>query len=260
MPARVGVRPRLDERANDLRARVGPGEVEGREAVEVAGVGVRTGCDQQADDDRVGVPHRRAVKWRQGVFVTGVRVAAGAQELPPLAGRSERGAVQRRLGLRTFGDPRLVLKEAGKGVLVFCCGEEEIVAQRSEHMAPERPACGYGLQGRPFATSSPFRRTVTAALRPNGTIESKGVKSIRGRVANITEFLSAPITVDKLRERILERIFGDFIGRADVRELEARLCGLAFERDVVAGALSAGNPTDYLGDVSREDVLNILCP
>ena len=28
------------------------------------------------------------------------------------------------------------------------------------------------------------------------------------------------------------------MGRADVRELEARLCGLAYERDVVAGALS----------------------
>ena len=37
-------------------------------------------------------------------------------------------------------------------------------------------------------------------------------------------------------------------------------CGLAFERDVVAGALSAVNPTDYFGDVSREDLLNILCP
>jgi len=174
---------------------------------------------------------------------------------------------------------------------------------------------------------------VSAALRPKaGKIESKGLKSIRSRVANISEFLSAPITVDELRERILERIFGtrdrtriptltldeadwcaagelleskygtwawnygqnpacnvqrahrfpageidvrldiqqgriaglrifgDFMGRADVLELEARLCGLAFERDVVAGVLSAVNPTDYFGDVSREDILNILCP
>jgi len=28
----------------------------------------------------------------------------------------------------------------------------------------------------------------------------------------------------------------------------------------VAGALSAVDPTDYFGNVSREDVLNILCP
>ena len=34
------------------------------------------------------------------------------------------------------------------------------------------------------------------------------MKSIRSRVANIGEFLGAPIPVDELRERILERIFG----------------------------------------------------
>ena len=49
-------------------------------------------------------------------------------------------------------------------------------------------------------------------------------------------------------------------GLNDVRAIEARLCGLAYERDVVAGALSAVNPTDYFGDVSREDILNTLCP
>src|SRR5690606_23396201 len=50
---------------------------------------------------------------------------------------------------------------------------------------------------------------VTAALRPKpGKVESKGVKSIRSRVANISEFLGEPLTVDELRERIIERIFG----------------------------------------------------
>lgn len=50
---------------------------------------------------------------------------------------------------------------------------------------------------------------VTAALRPKpGKVESKGVKSIRSRVANIVEFLDAPLAVDELRERIVERIFG----------------------------------------------------
>jgi lipoate-protein ligase A len=50
---------------------------------------------------------------------------------------------------------------------------------------------------------------VNAALRPKpGTVESKGVKSIRSRVANISELLREPITVDELRGRILERIFG----------------------------------------------------
>src|SRR6195952_3772131 len=50
---------------------------------------------------------------------------------------------------------------------------------------------------------------VTAALRPKpGKVESKGVKSIRSRVANISEFLREPITVTELRDRIIERIFG----------------------------------------------------
>lgn len=50
---------------------------------------------------------------------------------------------------------------------------------------------------------------VTAALKPKpGKVESKGVKSIRSRVANISEFLREPITVTELRDRILERIFG----------------------------------------------------
>jgi lipoate-protein ligase A len=50
---------------------------------------------------------------------------------------------------------------------------------------------------------------LVAALRPKpGKVESKGIKSIRSRVANINEFLSTPITAVELRERILEKIFG----------------------------------------------------
>ncbi|MBA3889518.1 MAG: lipoate--protein ligase [Gemmatimonadaceae bacterium] len=50
---------------------------------------------------------------------------------------------------------------------------------------------------------------VTEALRPKpGKVESKGVKSIRSRVANISEFVREPITVGELRERLLEEIFG----------------------------------------------------
>ena len=50
---------------------------------------------------------------------------------------------------------------------------------------------------------------ITAALRPRpGKVESKGMKSIRSRVANISEFLATPIDVNELRELILEGIFG----------------------------------------------------
>ena len=50
---------------------------------------------------------------------------------------------------------------------------------------------------------------VVEALRPRpGKVESKGMKSIRSRVANIGEFTAEPLTVDALRDRILERLFG----------------------------------------------------
>ena len=181
---------------------------------------------------------------------------------------------------------------------------------------------------------------VTAALRPKpGKVESKGVKSIRSRVANINEFLVQPVggdivalTVDELRERILERIFGtrdrariptlelseddwsgvralqatkygawtwnygenppsniqrvrrfpageidvrfdvqqgriaglrifgDFMGRSDVGELEARLLSVAYNRDAMIDALGSLDLPSYFGEVSGEDVLGILCP
>ena len=38
-------------------------------------------------------------------------------------------------------------------------------------------------------------------------IVSKGIKSVRSRVANISEFLNAPMTIDEFRERVLTGIF-----------------------------------------------------
>jgi lipoate-protein ligase A len=174
---------------------------------------------------------------------------------------------------------------------------------------------------------------VTAALKPKpGKVESKGVKSIRSRVANISEFLREPITVNELRDRILERIFGsrdrariptlplgdtdwqvaralverrygtwawnygenppcnlqrarrfpageidvrlniqkgriesvrlfgDYMGRSDIGELEARLMGLAYNRDALASVLGSLEMSEYFGDISREEVLALLAP
>jgi lipoate-protein ligase A len=181
---------------------------------------------------------------------------------------------------------------------------------------------------------------VTAALRPRpGKVESKGVKSIRSRVANINEFLvqgaegSEPaLAVRELRERILERIFdtrdrsaipsveltaedwqkvqglratkyaawswnygenppsnvqraqrfpageidlrfdvhqnlisglrifGDFMGRRDVAELEARLRGVAYDRDAMLAAIGDEDLSQYFGEVAREEVLALLLP
>jgi lipoate-protein ligase A len=172
---------------------------------------------------------------------------------------------------------------------------------------------------------------VTAALIPRpGKVESKGVKSIRSRVANITEFLSEPITVIELRERIIERIFGtrdrtkvptlelteddwsavsalvkskygswdwnygenprcnvqrshrfpageidvrvnveggrvaavrivgDFMGREDVAELEARMLGLPYDSASITAALAGVQLDDYFGDVPPSEALDLL--
>ncbi len=40
-----------------------------------------------------------------------------------------------------------------------------------------------------------------------GKIESKGIKSVRGRVANICEFLDAPIEMEAFRQQLLQHIF-----------------------------------------------------
>ena len=174
---------------------------------------------------------------------------------------------------------------------------------------------------------------VTAALRPKpGKVESKGVKSIRSRVANISEFLATPIGVDELRERIIERIFGtrdraqvaslavgesdwaaaralrarkygtdawnygenpasnvqrnqrftggevdvrldvkdgrivsarifgDFMGRRDVDELEALLAGVLYERDAMLDALAEVDMASFFSGISRSEVLGVLCP
>jgi lipoate---protein ligase len=174
---------------------------------------------------------------------------------------------------------------------------------------------------------------VTAALRPKpGKVESKGVKSIRSRVANISEFLREPMDVLELRERIVERIFGtrdraripqipltsadweavhalaagkygtwawnygenpasnvqrarrfpageidvrldvkegriagvrifgDFMGREDVAALETRLLGLPYDHATLERALRDVEPSDYFGDVAREDLLVLLAP
>ncbi|MCE4995817.1 lipoate--protein ligase [Staphylococcus xylosus] len=51
---------------------------------------------------------------------------------------------------------------------------------------------------------------VQNALKVNpAKIKSKGIKSVRSRVANISEFLDEPIEIDKFKEIILKSIFGE---------------------------------------------------
>lgn len=174
---------------------------------------------------------------------------------------------------------------------------------------------------------------VTAALHPRpGKVESKGMKSIRSRVANIDEFLPAPLAVAELRARIIERIFatrerrriptldldaddwrhiqelgtrkyaswdwnygenpacnvqrarrfpagevdvhldirqgriatvrifGDFMGREDVGEIERRLAGIPYQRTAVADALAERDLAAYFGAIAHEEFVNLVCP
>jgi lipoate-protein ligase A len=49
---------------------------------------------------------------------------------------------------------------------------------------------------------------IVSALKVNADkIKSKGIKSIRSRVANITEFLTKPMTIEQFRTALLETIF-----------------------------------------------------
>lgn len=58
---------------------------------------------------------------------------------------------------------------------------------------------------------------VVSALNVNPEkIKSKGVKSIRSRVANISEFLAEPISMEEFKQRLLLSIFGG----ADIPQLE----------------------------------------
>jgi lipoate---protein ligase len=172
---------------------------------------------------------------------------------------------------------------------------------------------------------------VTAALIPKpGKVESKGVKSIRSRVVNISEFLQRPITVTELRELIIERIFGtrdrsriptleldasdwaevdalvkrkygswdwnygenppcnvqrahrftageidvrvnveggrvaavrifgDFMGREDVAELEALMLGVPYDYASISAALAGVDLDSYFGDIPPSEALALL--
>ena len=169
---------------------------------------------------------------------------------------------------------------------------------------------------------------VTAALNVKpGKIESKGHKSVRSRVANISEFLDTPITVDDLRARIIARIYdgaepvrheitdadwdavhrlvgrkygtwewnygesptfnvqrvrrfpigeidlrlhvergaitgvkiyGDFMSRMDVSEIEVRLRGARYERGALQEIVAGVNVSDFFGDIDADAFLELL--
>lgn len=94
-------------------------------------------------------------------------------------------------------------------------GVEAELTGRNDIQVGERKISGnaqYATKGRMFSHGTLMFNSdldrVTAALRVKAAkIESKGIKSVRSRVANISEFLKEPMTVDAFREHLLRSIF-----------------------------------------------------
>lgn len=113
----------------------------------------------------------------------------------------------RLLNFKEFTDPIVkVLHELG--VPAELTGRNDIVAQGRKISGNAQ----FTTSGRMFSHGTLLFDSnlddVTAALRVRATkIQSKGVASIRSRVANIVEFLDQPLTRDDFRERLLEGIF-----------------------------------------------------
>ncbi|PYI57129.1 lipoate--protein ligase [Paenibacillus flagellatus] len=95
-------------------------------------------------------------------------------------------------------------------------GVEAELTGRNDIQVGERKISGnaqYSTKGRMFSHGTLMFDSeidnVVSALNVNlAKIQSKGVKSIRSRVANISEFLREPMTIGQFRTALLESIFG----------------------------------------------------
>lgn len=96
---------------------------------------------------------------------------------------------------------------------------------RNDLVVGERKISGnaqFATKGRMFShgtlmLSSEIENVVSALKVKEDKIKSKGIKSIRSRVANISEFLSEPLTMEEFRQKLLEHIFG---GMENVQEYQ----------------------------------------
>jgi len=96
---------------------------------------------------------------------------------------------------------------------------------RNDLVVGERKISGnaqFATKGRMFShgtlmLSSEIENVVSALKVKEDKIKSKGIKSIRSRVANISEFLSEPLTMEEFRQKLLEHIFD---GMENVQEYQ----------------------------------------
>lgn len=104
-------------------------------------------------------------------------------------------------------------------------GVDAELSGRNDILAEGRKISGnaqFSTRGRMFSHGTLMFDTeieaVVSALKVRkDKIESKGIKSIRSRVANIMEFLEEPITINEFRLKLLHSIFG---GEENVKTVE----------------------------------------
>jgi lipoate---protein ligase len=190
----------------------------------------------------------------------------------------------------------------------------------------------FSTKGRMFSHGtllfdSEIENVVSALKVRKDKIESKGIKSIRSRVANISEFLEEKITITDFRSMLLRyifdeneveeyvlteedwkninelseqryqnwewnygrspkfnlqhshrfpvgsidirlevnkgviencKIYGDFFGVGDVSDIENKLRGLKYEKAEVEHALEGVEIQHYFGNVTKEDIVNLI--
>lgn len=95
-------------------------------------------------------------------------------------------------------------------------GVEAELSGRNDIQVGERKISGnaqFSTKGRMFSHGTllfdSHMEDVAAALKANPLkFESKATKSVRSRVANISEFLSEPMTIERFKQSVLESIFG----------------------------------------------------
>ncbi|WP_409304583.1 lipoate--protein ligase [Peribacillus sp. SCS-155] len=106
-----------------------------------------------------------------------------------------------------FTEP--VIKALHKlGVNAELSGRNDILAEGKKISGNAQ----FSTRGRMFSHgtllfSSEMEHVVSALKVKKDKIESKGIKSIRSRVANISEFLKEPITIEQFRSLLLKYIF-----------------------------------------------------
>ena len=94
---------------------------------------------------------------------------------------------------------------------------------RNDIQVGERKISGnaqFSTKGRMFSHGtlmfdSEIENVVSALRVKKDKIQSKGIKSIRSRVANISEFLEEKLTMEEFRQLILSNIFG---GSENIKE------------------------------------------